>query len=309
MNTKHRKGALWLAASVGVVAALVLSGCSAGSASKPSDATTATGNVDTAAAAALPAKYKDAGMIRVAADLPNPPMEMFDKDQKLTGFDYDLAQAMAGKLGVRMEFQKQAFDSAIPSLQSNKHDVIMAGMNDTLERQKVLDFVDYMQSGFSIIVLKGNPEKISNLLDLCGKNVAVQKASVQADILKSYDDQCIAKGSTPITISTLTLETDVQTAVRSGKAVADVVDSPVAAYAAQTAGDGTIFEIVRDPKNPRGYNPVYTGIGLLKKDAKLADALLLALNAVIEDGSYEEILAKYKLSDFNVGKAGINLAS
>ena len=58
-------------------------------------------------------------------------MEMFDENQKLTGLDYDLAQALGAKLGVRLELQTQAFDSIIPSLQSGKHDVIMSGMNDT----------------------------------------------------------------------------------------------------------------------------------------------------------------------------------
>jgi polar amino acid transport system substrate-binding protein len=105
----------------------------------------------------------------------------------------------------------------------------------------------------------------------------------------------------------LPIETDVQTAVRSGKAVADVVDSAVAAYAAQTAGDGKIFEVVKDPDNPAGYNPLYTGIGILKKNADLANALNLAMEAVIADGTYQSILAKYDLTDFGIDAAGINL--
>lgn len=306
MNISKNRTTRQLAVGIGLLVALSLSACSTDT--TPS-AAPAGGKADKAASAALPAKFKDAGVIRVAADIPNPPMEMFDADQKLTGFDYDLAQAMGVKLGVKLDFQQQAFDSAIPALQSGKRDIIMAGMNDTLEREKVLDFTDYMKSGFSILVLKGNPQKITTLLDLCGKSVAVQKASVQADILRSYDKQCKDKGSTPIQISELTLETDVQTAVRAGRAIADVVDSPVAAYAAQTAGGGKTFEVVRDSENPRGYNPVYTGIGVLKKNSGLSKALLIALDAVIADGTYEKILDKYRLSDFTVGKAGINLAS
>lgn len=248
-------------------------------------------------------------MINVASDIPFPPMEMYDENQNLTGFDFDLAQALGARLGVKLEMRKQAFDSIIPSLQSGKHDIIMSGMNDTPERQKTLDFVEYFHAGFSILVRAGNPENIANVLDLCGKNVAVQKATVQAEILRSYDDQCTAKGSSPINISELPLETDVQTAVRSGKAVADVVDSAVAAYSAQTAGDGKIFEVIKDPENPAGYNPVYTGIGVLKKDTELSHALMLAMEAVLADGTYAEILAKYDLSDYGIEKAGINLGS
>ncbi len=98
-----------------------------------------------------------------------------------------------------------------------------------------------------------------------------------------------------------------QTAVRSVKAAADVVDSAVAAYAAKTAGGGKIFDLVKDPANPAGYNPVYTGIGVLKKDAELSKALLTALQALIADGTYDTILAKYDLSDYTVKEAGLNL--
>jgi ABC-type amino acid transport substrate-binding protein len=309
MNTTQRSASWQLAASIGIAATLVLSACSGGGTPGSTAVAPNVGPSDPVAAAALPAKYKTAGVIKVASDIPFPPMEMFESNQNLTGFDYDLAQALGAKLGVRMELQTQAFDSIIPSLQSGKHDVIMSGMNDTPERQKTLDFVDYFHAGFSILVPAGNPGKISTVLDLCGKDVAVQKATVQADILHGYDAQCTAKGSGPMKIAELPIETDAQTAVRSGKAIADVVDSAVAAYAAQTAGEGKMFEVIRDTANPAGYNPVYTGIGVLKKDSKLSNALLLALKSVIADGSYQKILKKYALTDYAVDKAGINLGS
>lgn len=309
MSTTIRRCAPWpVVASIGITAVLALSGCSSGASSVSTDAPAAA-NVNAAAAAALPAQYKKAGVVRVASDIPFPPMEMFDANQKLTGFDYDLGQAIGAKLGVRMEFQTQAFDSVIPSLQSGKHDIIMSGMNDTPERQKTLDFVDYFHAGFSILVLKGNPQNISTVLDLCGQNVAVQKATVQADILHSYDAKCTANGSTPIKVAQLPLETDVQTAVRSGKAIADVVDSAVAAYAATTAGGGKMFQVIQDPANPAGYNPVFTGIGVLKKASGLSKAINIALQSVIDDGSYAKILQKYALSEYAVKAAGINQGS
>ena len=309
MGTTERRTPWQIAASIGIVATLTLSACSGGGSTTSTAATPKAGASDATAASALPAKYKTAGVIKVASDIPFPPMEMFDSNQNLTGFDYDLAQAIGAKLGVRMELQTQAFDSIIPSLQSGKHDIIMSGMNDTAERQKTLDFVDYFHAGFSILVLAGNPNKITTVLDLCGRNVAVQKATVQADILHGYDAKCTAKGSGPMKIAELPLETDVQTAVRSGRAIADVVDSAVASYAAQTAGDGKMFAVIRDSANPAGYNPVFTGIGVLKKDSQLSKALLLALKSVVADGGYQKILKKYTLTDYAVDKAGINLGS
>ncbi|MBO1266652.1 ABC transporter substrate-binding protein [Arthrobacter cavernae] len=287
--------------------ALGLSACGGTATSAQPEKPASTTSADPAVAAAVPERFKKAGVIKVASDIPYPPLEMFDENQNLTGLDVDLAAALGAKLGVKLELQKQAFDSIIPSLQSGKNDIIMSGMNDTPERQETLNFVDYLHAGFSILVREGNPENITTVLDLCGKTVAVQKATVQGDILRSYEQQCKDKGSAPVNITELPMETDVQTAVRSGKASADVVDSAVAAYAAKTAGDGKTFDIVRDPANPAGYKPVYTGIGVLKKDSELSQALLLAMESIIADGSYDKILKKYELSDYTVKKTGLNL--
>ncbi|MCO1338941.1 hypothetical protein BJH93_08550 [Kocuria polaris] len=294
-----------LLGAVALGLAVALSACSAGAA-PPTPPALSAADVDPAAAEALPEKYREAGVIKVASDIPYPPFEMFDENQQLTGLDYDLAQALGAKLGVPLELRIQAFDTIIPSLQSGRHDIIMSGMNDTAERQQTLDFVNYLYAGFSILVPHGNPEGITNVLDLCGKKVAVQKSTVQAQILRGYEQRCLDAGSTAIDIAELPSETDVQTAVRSGKAAADVVDSPVAAYGAKTAGDGAIFEIIRDPENPAGYNPVYTGIGVLKTDSGLSDALLKALEAIIADGTYDQILDKYDLADYAVERAGLN---
>ncbi|TDW29822.1 ABC transporter substrate-binding protein [Cryobacterium psychrophilum] len=310
MNTPQRSRPSWqIAVSLGFAATLALSACSAAPAPAAPVEEAPVGEVDAAAAAALPEKYVKAGVIRVASDYPYPPMEMLDEDQNLTGLDFDLAQALGVKLGVPLTLEKQAFATNIPALQSGQSDIIMSGMNDTAKRQETLDFVDYFHAGFSIMVLAGNPEKITTVLDLCGKDVAVSKATIQAEILRGYDDQCTQAGPGPIKIAELPSETDVQTAVRSGKAIADVVDSAVAAYSAQTAGDGEMFEVVRDPANPNGYNPVFTGIGVLKKDSELTSALVLALDSIIADGSYQEILEKYDLGDYAIDKAGLNLGS
>ncbi len=298
---------LTVLATAGLVLTLGLAGCSTAEAPAASAPALPEVKADPAVAALLPERFKSAGVIRVASDIPYPPMEMFDENQQLTGLDYDLAQALGAKLGVKLELQTQAFDSIIPSLQSGKNDIIISGMNDTVERQQTLDFVDYFHAGFSILVPEGNPGNITTVLDLCDKPVAVQKSTIQAKILRGYDQKCIDSGSKPIRVSELPIETDVQTAVRSGKAIADVVDSAVAAYAAQTAGGGKIFDIINDPANPAGYEPVHTGIGVLKKDSDLSEALLAALKAIIADGSYKTILAKYELTDYAVKEAGINL--
>ncbi|MFN8171283.1 MAG: ABC transporter substrate-binding protein [Candidatus Nanopelagicales bacterium] len=259
------------------------------------------------AAAMLPQRYKDKGEIDVASDIPYPPMELLAADGTVSGVDYDLSQALGEVLGVKVSFNKQAWDSIIPSLQSGKHDVIMSGMNDTLEREKVLDFVNYFDGGFALLVPKGNPEGITGLADLCGKTVAEETAVAQIDLIKAASANC--PSGQEITILQLPTDGDAQNAVRAGKASADLLDAAVAAYSAQTAGDGQYFEVVHDAANPQGISPVLTGIGVLKKDNDLALALQAALQTLIDNGTYQQILDKYEVGAYAVPTAQLNGAT
>jgi polar amino acid transport system substrate-binding protein len=305
MHSTHRKAVVSAAALIMVGALAGCAGGASGSAGAPADSTP-TAAVDTAAAAALPAQYKENG-IKFASDIANPPMEFYNDDQEIQGFDFDLMNELGARLGTEVSMNQQAWDTIIPSLQSNKWDAIIAGMNDTEEREAVLDFVDYFYGGFGILVQKGNPDGIKAAADLCGKKVAVQKATVQGEVLTERAKDCPA--GTTITLVELPSELDSQTALRAGQASAEVVDAYVAAYAAQTAGDGQFFELISDPESPAGLNPVYTGIGVLKKSDGLAAALQLALQSVIDDGTYEKLLSKWNLADFAIDKAGLNLAT
>jgi polar amino acid transport system substrate-binding protein len=271
----------------------------------PTTARGPSATLDTKASALVPASFKTKGFISVASDIPYAPMEFSDAQGNLTGLDYDLSQALATTLGIKFNFEKQAFDTIIPSLQAGRHDIIMSGMNDTKVRQQLLDFVEYFKGGFSILVKKGNPEGIKTLLDLCGKSVAVEAATVQIDLLKAASKTC---PSGQIKVLAFPQDPDAENAVRAGKATADVLDAAVAGYNAKTAGAGQYFEVVKDAANPAGYESVFTGIGVLKKDSALTAALLAGMQTLIANGIYPALLAKYGLSTYSVGTTGINLA-
>lgn len=301
---KKRKIFVSLLASAGL---LLMSGCGSSDSESVATGTDQIPEVaiDAAAAALVPERFKDQG-ISIASDIPYAPMEMFDENNNVYGVDYDLAVAIGQKLGLKISFNDQDWDGIIPSLQSGLHDVIISGMNDTVERQATLDFVDYFKAGFAIIVKKGNPEGITTLTDLCGKTVAVIISTVQGDLLRALEPQCVEAGKAPVDVMELPDDPAALSAIRAGKAVADVSDAPVAAYAAQTAGDGQYFELVKDAANPNGYETIYTGIAVLKEDNDLALAIQAALQSLMDDGTYMEILKKYNVDSFAVPKATIN---
>lgn len=294
-----------LAAAAGF--ALVLSGCSgsgggsdaadAGGANLPTGEEIST-TVDPELTKLLPADIVDQGKINVAVDIPFPPMAMYDDSNREIGFDPELGRLIGQKLGIDVSLNKQAFDSVIPSLQANKNDIIMSGMNDTPERQKTLSFVDYTHGGFAIAVKAGNPDKITTQKDLCGKTVSVQKATVQGDLLRAMDCD--------ITVMELPNDLDAQTALRAGKSQAYAADAVVTEYVVATTDDGKAFEIVRDPENPAGFNPVYSGIGILKEDTELTEAVRAALQALIEDGTYQKVLERNGIEAYAVESAKVN---
>ncbi|EYT54743.1 ABC transporter substrate-binding protein [Leucobacter sp. UCD-THU] len=263
---------------------------------------------DEAAAALLPDDVLDRGAIRIAMGVPYPPFVEYNDADELVGVDVDMALALGQTLGIDVEVNHQPFESVIPSLQSDRHDLIMMGMNDSKERQQTLNFIEEIKAGFAIVVAKGNPEGINTLTDLCGHSASTQKSTLQAELLQQLSEECIADGKEGIDVQALPVAQDSQTALRAGRAQAYIVDAPVAAFTAATAGDGEHFELVEDPQNPQGFNPVYSGFGLLKERTELTDALQAAMQSLMDQGVYQRILEEHGLGSLALDEALVNAA-
>lgn len=283
---------------------LLVAGCANTDAPKASPTTSAIA-VDAKAAALLPAEYKTKGL-NAGSEIPYAPMEFYDENNQAVGFEVDLLNAVAAKLGTKVTFEKQAFDSLIPSLQAGKHDLAVSSMSDTVDRQKALDFVDYFQGGASLIVAKGNPGNVTGLDGLCGQTVTTESASWEVDILAASNKACLAAGKKELKTLALPSDVEAQNAVRAGNAVAYLSDSQAAAYTAKVAGSGKYFDLVVDPKFPNGYESGLIGVGILKSNTGLTAAIKAALDSLIADGTYKSLLNKWNLASFAVTEATIN---
>lgn len=311
MNTRFARPAAVAAATALMLASL--SACGGDDAAAPSGKVVVAGKEvvkDPALHDLLPEKIRKAGEVRVATDVPYPPFEMFEKEGEptLTGLDYDLGQALGAKLGVRFSFTPQKFDGIVPALQAGKFDAAMSAITDNKDRQKVVDFVDYSRSGSGVLVAEGNPAKVTTLDDLCGRKVAVQTATNQLDLLKSHQSACSKAGKGRIDIQTFPKDSDAQLALRAGKVIAQVLTKPAAGWVAKTAGNGTTFDLVEDPAAPGGYNASPNGIAVNKQLPELTEAILQALQALIDDGHLVHIYGKYGVPSIAVPKATKNAA-
>ncbi len=313
-TTRRTTAARSRIAAVGAIAvagALILTGCG----DQTDKASSAPSNNSSAPLfSKLPKKIQDAGVIKVGTDATYAPME-FTEGGKIVGVDPDVAAAMAKQLGVQFKFESGTFDTLIGSMQTGRSDLVMSSLTDTKARQEGLDdkgaktgagvdFVDYFSSSTGILVKKGNPQSIKTLDDLCGKTVAVQRGTTYEESAKTQAEKCKTDGKGELKIESFPTDAEAQTRVKAGGAAADLNDSPVAAYIAQTAGGGNDFEAIANPTDAGLF-----GIAVDKKNTQLRDALKEALDAVIKDGTYKAALDKWNAGSGAVTEAKINAGS
>lgn len=284
-----------------IAAALVVSafagGCgrSASQTEAPEGATSAAGKT---ARDLVPEAVRKTGELRMATSEGYPPMEMYKKGtQQLIGVDPDLAAAIAAKLGLKPTVTNAAFDGLIPGLQAGRWDVVMSSMSDTEERRAAVDFVDYFNAGGAIMVKKGNPEGIKTLEDLCGRTVVLAKGSSNLAIGQRQDERCAKKMQ-------IMQSEDAPTgllSIDSGRAVATIVDSPVAAMYAKETGK---YDVLSEQ-----YDAGPWGIAVDRRNNGLRDAVAKAMEELLADGGYKAILDRYGVVSNAVPEVMVNTKS
>jgi polar amino acid transport system substrate-binding protein len=287
------------------IAALALVGAGCGTTSESSGETTAdpapAQQQDATISAQAPERLKSKGVLRIGTDASYPPFESIGPDNKtVVGLDADLAAGIGEVLGVKAEMVPTAWDGIIPALKSKRFDVIMSSMDDTVEREQQVDYVNYMKvPAYGMLVPKGNPEGIKTFEDLCGSSVAVQKGTTQADYVAEESKKC----SKPMDVRTFPTEADAQLQVRTGRAIADVTDQVVAVYVASSEGGGKL-----DAVPITGQPPAIKGIAVRKDDTELRDAIQAALGKLAESGRYQEVLKSWGFPDGAIEEFTINAA-
>nr|WP_197008881.1 ABC transporter substrate-binding protein [Longispora fulva] len=247
--------------------------------------------VDKALADKVPAAIKADGKIHIGVDSTYPPNESLDADGKtVIGFDVELFDAVAAKLGLKTEWTTSAFDDILPGIQSGKYEAGVSSFTINDERKKNTLMVSYFSAGTQWITAKGNPSKVSPD-DACGKKVAVQTGTVQETVdLAAKQAACKAAGKPAITISPYQAQADATASVASGKDDAMLADSPVCVDAvAKTGGKLELLGKIYDSA-PYGYV-------VAKDQTPFAESLRDALKALIADGTYDTILKKWNVQD------------
>ena len=204
------------------------------------------------------------------------PYEYLEGD-KITGFDIDFMNAIGKEIGYEVQWVNMGFDGLLPALQMNKVDAVIAGMSQTPERQKAVDFsMPYMftKSEHYVIVNENSP--IVKKEELKDKKVGVQIGTIQEEFT-------IALGGIPQIYNAWTgALMDLQQDKISAVIIADVSGN---AYLANMKGLKKV-DVVID-------NQPGASIAFRKGETELVKSVNEAILKLRDDGNYLQLLEKY----------------
>ena len=254
-----------------------------------------------AQAAELPARIKSRGTI-ISAIVPNyPPLDLRDpKTNELTGFDVELGNALAAKLGVKMQWQETSFDQMLASVRTGRVDIILSGMSDLKTRQDTATFIDYLRSGSQFFTQADRAAEFKSPEALCGKTVGASRRTALVNDVKAFSDaECVAKGRPEIRVVGTEGSADARTQLRQGRIDAAMQGGETLPYI--MAQEPNTYALVGEPVR-------YTlmGIAVGKEETELQNALADGLRGLMADGTYAKLLEKWSLTPSAIPEVQIN---
>jgi ABC-type amino acid transport substrate-binding protein len=245
---------------VGVVS-LVAAGCGSSSSSS------STGGGESTASGGEP--------LTVGSDIPYPPFEQ-GKPGHYTGFDIELMEAIAAKIGRTAEFEDTSFETIFRDVGQGKFEAVISAATITPEREKAVAFSDpYYLSEQAILVKEGS--EITGLEDLEGKVVGAQQGTTGQELGK---EKANASELRPYPEGP-----DAVNALKAGTVEAVIIDAPVAQNAVEKNGG---VEIAEKVPTEESY-----GIAVALDSTELLKEINQGLKEVIEDGTYTTIYEKW----------------
>ena len=229
------------------------------------------------------ADIKKRGVLIVGSDVPYGVMESFDQNNKIVGIDVDIAQEIASRLGVNLEFNDYSWDQIFPFVKSGKIDLAMSSVTITPERQKEMLFSnDYFRGG-QVIIVRNDNQEIRGVRDLSDKKIAVQEGTTGYNEAKKYTSKNLV--ITYSNFESSSSDEGIINDLRKSKFEAIIVDYIQALELIKKNAD---LKIVGVPFTQEGYG-IVTKIG----NNSLMEKINYILQKMDEDGTLKNIETKW----------------
>lgn len=221
----------------------------------------------------------EAGVLTVGSDIPYEPFE-FGREPDYEGFDIDMVNAIAERLGLEVKIVKTPFDTIFRNLAQGRFDMVASATTITEERKRTVDFSDpYFNADQSVVVPADSD--IQSVADLEGEVIGAQLGTTGAEYAQNEIDAA--------DVRTYDVVDDAFQALQAGQIVAAIIDFPVAKRAEVETGDVKVVETIQTDEQ--------YGFAFAKESTALRDAVNRALAQIKQDGTYEEIFRKWFEAD------------
>ncbi|WP_045215994.1 ABC transporter substrate-binding protein [Desulfonatronovibrio magnus] len=228
-------------------------------------------------------RVMESGVVRVGIMTDSIPGAFYNDNNEWVGFDVDIAEEVAKRLGVEIERVAVTNRTRITFIQQGRIDMSVANMTHTRERDRVIDFsITYFFDGQKILAPAG---QFSDIEDLVGKRIATMQGTTSEinirNLLRELGDPDYASN-----VISFQRESEAFQALKLGRVAGWSTDSTILlGYAAQEPGK---WELVGDFISDEPY-----GIGVPQDDSAWRDAINFALQDMWLDGTYMEIYNKW----------------
>lgn len=242
-----------------------------------------------AARAALPENIRTAGVLRVATSLQWPPFGYLTDAGEADGIDIRMIRLLAAKLGLRAEFENVRFPAIIPGVVNGRFDLGANSLSRTPEREQVVNFVVSLRGQLGLLVRRGTTG--IDVHNLCGRTLALTQGSSQVAIAQMLSERCVKAGNKEISLMFFPNSADTYLAVSNGRGDGFLTGKANGLWIARHNDKLHMTE------STLAETASLSGMVVAKANTALHEALKLALESAIADGSYLNILNEYGVAE------------
>jgi L-cystine transport system substrate-binding protein len=223
------------------------------------------------------AAIKSAGVLKIGTEGTYAPFTFHDGSNKLVGFDVEIGEAVAAKLGVKAEFVEGKWDGLIAGIDAKRYDTVINQVGITDARKQKYDFSEPYIASKAVLIARTDDDSIKSFADLKGKKSAQTLTSNFGKLAEQSGAELVGTDGFDQSIQ-LVLTKRADATINDSLSFLDFKkhkpDAPVKIVAEQENAD-------------------YSGIIIRKGEPELLEAINKALVDIKADGTYKKISDKY----------------
>jgi ABC-type amino acid transport substrate-binding protein len=235
-------------------------------------------------------EFAAGGTLKVCTAGDFPPMQYYPNpgDTDLVGFEIDVINAIAQKWNAKAEFVVGDFKGLLPSLDSQRCDLVASGIMITPERLEKYDGVPYF--GSKVVLLVPNSDTESKITDdMSGKRMAIEAGTTYEKTITDLNAKLVASGKEPVEMQTYPSASGVIEQILVGRAAGTITQDTTAAF--------RMLQMPDKMKVAYTYEEMETYGIYMRRNADDRRLVKEAIESLQASGELKQLLAKWRLPE------------